>query len=253
LIDGLIQRRYLYSMTAPTGTGKTAVALRIAIHIDFGLPLADRGVERGKVLFFAGENPDDVRIRSTKLFEELQIDPMASRIFWRAGSLKLSDKELRKRIEAETAKYGPFALVIVDTSSAFFEGDDENSNSQLGAHARTLRSLVDLSGGPAVIVTCHPTKNPNNDNLLPRGGGAFIAEVDGNLVVTKQPDSQIVELHWHGKFRGPDFAPIPFMITVGKSVKLVDSKGRAISTVTAHPVSQHEVEEADSAARFRQD
>ena len=160
---------------------------------------------------------------------------------------------MRKRIEAETAKQGPFALVIVDTSAAFFEGDDENSNSQLGAHARMLRTLVDLPGGPTVIVTCHPTKNPNSDNLLPRGGGAFIAEIDGNLVCIKQPDRPIVELHWHGKFRGPDFAPIPFMITVGKSARLVDSKGRAISTVTAHPVSQLEVEEADSAARFRQD
>jgi hypothetical protein len=253
LIDGLIQRRYLYSMTAPTGTGKTAIVLRMAIHVDFGLPLAGREVERGKVLFFAGENPDDVRMRSIKLLEEMQIDPKTCGIFWRAGSLKLSNKELRKRIDAETALHGPFALVIIDTSAAFFEGDDENSNAQLGAHARTLRSLVDLPGGPAVIVTCHPTKSPNNDNLLPRGGGAFIAEVDGNLVCIKQPDSQIVELHWHGKFRGPDFAPIPFMISVGKSAKLVDSKGRAISTVTAHPVSQHEVEEADTAARFRQD
>lgn len=253
LIDGLIQRRYLYALTAPTGTGKTAIGLRLAVHVDFGLPLAGREVDPGKVLFFAGENPDDVRMRFIKLLEEVKIDPKASRIFWRAGGLKLSDKELRKRIDAETAKQGPFALVIVDTSAAFFEGDDENSNSQLGAHARMLRTLVDLPGGPTVIVTCHPTKNPNSDNLLPRGGGAFIAEIDGNLVCIKQPDSQIVELHWHGKFRGPDFAPIPFMITVGKSARLVDSKGRAISTVTAHPVSQLEVEEADSAARFRQD
>ena len=253
LIDGLIQRRFLYSMTAPTGTGKTAIALRMAAHIDLGLPLAGRDVDQGKVLFLAGENPDDVRMRWIKLLEEMQIEPETSRVFWRAGSFSLSDQELRKRIDVETTRHGPFASVIVDTSAAFFGGDDENSNSQLGAHARMLRSLVELPGGPTVIVTCHPTKNANNDNLLPRGGGAFIAEVDGNLVCVKQPDSQIVELHWHGKFRGPDFAPIPFALAVGKSPKLVDSKGRAISTITARPISQIEAAEADVAARIRQD
>ena len=254
LIDGLIQRRFLYSMTAPTGSGKTAIACRLAAHVDQGLPFAGREVERGKVLFFAGENPDDVRMRTIKLLEEMKIEPDACGIVWHAGSLKLSDQELRKRIAAETKERGPFALVVVDTSAAFFEGEEENSNAQMGAHARMLRSLIDLSsGGPTVIVTCHPTKNAQMDNLLPRGGGAFIAEVDGNFVCIKQPDSHIVELHWHGKFRGPDFAPIPFKLTVGKSAQLVDSKGRAISTVTARPIDQYEVEEDNIAARSRQD
>ena len=55
-------------------------------------------------------------------------------------------------------------------------------------------------------MTCHPTKNPDMDNLLPRGGGAFLNEMDGNLVAIK--NNSVVTVHWHGKFRGPDFAPI---------------------------------------------
>jgi|GEM_PF-3336979 len=51
LVDGLLQRRYVYSMTAPTGSGKTAIALRIAVHVAGGLPLAEREVEKGRVLF----------------------------------------------------------------------------------------------------------------------------------------------------------------------------------------------------------
>jgi hypothetical protein len=252
LIDGLIQRRFLYSLTAPTGTGKTAIALRIATHVDFGLPLAGREVNRGRVLFFAGENPDDVRMRWIALLEEMKVEPASSGVCWRAGAFNLSDRELRQRIDSEAATHGPFALAVLDTNAAFFSGQDENSNAQLGAHARMLRTLVDLPGGPSVIVTCHPTKSPNTDNLLPRGGGAFIAEVDGNLVCVRQPDSKIVELHWHGKFRGPDFAPIPFVLTTMKPPALVDSKGRAISTVIARPISQLEVAEADAAARHRE-
>jgi hypothetical protein len=61
LIDGLLQRRYCYSLTGRTGDGKTAIALLVAAHVGIGKPLASREVEKGRVVIFAGENPDDVR------------------------------------------------------------------------------------------------------------------------------------------------------------------------------------------------
>lgn len=254
MIDGLVQRRFLYALTGPTGSGKTAIALRIALHVSKGWKLGDRDVEKGKVLFFAGENPDDVRMRWIKLCEEANVDPFNENVIWRAGSLKLSDAELRKRITTEAEEHGPFALIIVDTSAAFFEGDDENSNTQLGNHARTIRSYIDaIEGGPAIVVTCHPVKNPDMDNLLPRGGGAFLAEIDGNFVAIKRSDSMVVEVHWHGKFRGADFAPIPFQLRAGTSEKLKDSKGRLISTVTATPITEQEQMTAEDDARRDQD
>ena len=66
------------------------------------------------------------------------------------------------------------------------------------------------------------------DNLLPRSGGAFLAEVDGILVCIGQPGGGPVDLHWHGTYRGPDFAPLHFRITAGTTEKLKDSKGRSI-------------------------
>jgi hypothetical protein len=130
----------------------------------------------------------------------MDVDPDAMNVFFLPGSPPISNDEIRKRIDAETAQHGPLGLAIVDTSAAYFQGDDENSNAQLGAHARMLRSFTNLPGGPSIIVTCHPTKTPNMDNLQPRGGGSFIAEMDGNFVCIK--DEPIVNLHWHGKFRG---------------------------------------------------
>ena len=253
LIEGLLQRRFFYSLTAPTGTGKTCIALRIAAHVALGKPLAGREVQKGKVLFIAGENPDDVCMRWIKLSEEMGIDQSSIGVIWRAGGLKLSAVDIRRQIDAETAVHGPFALIIIDTSAAFFEGNDENSNVEMGRHARMLRSFVDIAGGPTVLVTSHPTKNANADNLLPRGGGAFLAEVDGNLVCSKQSGSNVVDVHWHGKFRGPDFQPIGFEITPGTTDRLKDSKGRPIWTVTARPISETEREAADEAGKDRQD
>lgn len=234
LIDTLAQRRYLYSMTAPTGAGKTCITLRLAAHVATGAALAGREVVKSRVLYLAGENPDDVRARWIKLSEEMSFDPDVVEVHFLPGTADI-EKD-RKQIHDYVERNGELGLVIVDTSAAYFHGQEENSNTELGNHARTLRTLVELPGGPTVIVTCHPTKNPDMTNLLPRGGGAFIAEVDGNLVCLK--DGSVTELHWHGKFRGPDFEAIPFELRSGKSDKLVDSKGRHVWTVTARPISE---------------
>ena len=60
-IDGLVQRRFLYSLTAPTGHGKTAIALLFAASKALGRSVGNRDVDPGRVLYLAGENPDDVR------------------------------------------------------------------------------------------------------------------------------------------------------------------------------------------------
>jgi hypothetical protein len=253
LIDGLLQRRFVYSFTAPTGWGKTAVALLIAMHVALGLPLAGREVERGRVLFFAGENPDDIRTRWIKLCEEMQLDPVEVDVVFMPFTPKLSEKSIRKKIDAEAAERGPFALLVVDTSAAYYTGNDENDNVQLGSHARLLRTFVKLPGGPTVLVTCHPAKAYDVDNLLPRGGGAFLAEVDGNLVCIKDPRTMVVEVTTHGKFRGPEFAPFAFKLAAGKSEKLVDTKGRSVWTIVARSISNAEQENIEKQGHTDQD
>jgi len=91
------------------------------------------------------------------------------------------------------------------------------------------------------------------DNLLPRGGGAFLAEVDGNLVSILDRETMTVEVTTHGKFRGPEFAPFSFKLVPGKSPTLVDTKGREIWTVFARPVSDEDVEQLKNKGRSDQD
>lgn len=65
---------------------------------------------------------------------------------------------------------------------------------------------------------------------MPRGGGAFLAEVDGNLTCQKVSD-QIIELHWAGKYRGASFEPVLFKLAVITSNRVKDAKGRMIPSV----------------------
>jgi hypothetical protein len=254
LIDGVLIRRWIYVLTAPTNAGKTAVALCIVAHVITGTALAGHEVEKGKMLYLAAENPDDVRMRWIKFCEEWNIDPTTHQVRWVPRVLKLSDQELRRRIKQETEQYGPFALVVVDTSAAFFEGDESNNNAQMAAHARRLRGLIRLvADGPTVIVTCHPVKSYDPDNLIPYGGGAFLNEIDTNLVLVGERRGRQVDLHWHAKIRGPDFAPISFQIVPGTSEQIKDSKGRLLWTVTARAISAEEKAALEGAGRRDED
>src|SRR5262249_19020018 len=112
LIDGFMQRRYVYSFTGPTGSGKTAIALRVALHIAFGLKIGLMEVERVRVLYFMGENPDDGRARWIKLCEEMNVDPKSVDVFFLPGSPPISNDEMRQRITNEVAAIGPIGLLI---------------------------------------------------------------------------------------------------------------------------------------------
>ena len=248
LIDGLLQRRYVYSFTAKTGDGKTTIALLLAACVARGTTLAGREVEKGRVLFFAGENPDDVRTRWIKLCEALDEDPDAMDVVFMPFTLDLSEQNIRAQIDAEAARAGPFSLLIVDTSAAYYSGDDENDNVKLGNHARMLRSFVNLPGGPTILVTCHPVKNPDMDNLLPRGGGAFLAEVDGNLVCIK--DAGTMAGRGHQARQVPRARLRAVLVQAGgrrRAQKLVDSKGRMIWTIYAQAISRDEQEQIEKA------
>jgi AAA domain len=249
LIDGLVQRRFCYSLTAPTGSGKTAIALLLSASVGLGRSIGEYQLEQGRVLYLAGENPDDIRMRWLAMADAMEFDIEAIPVHFLPGVFKLS--EIGGRIRDEIERIGPVALVVVDTSAAYFEGDQENDNVQMGLHARRIRSLVALPGEPCVIVACHPVKDAGPENLLPRGGGAFIAEVDGNLTCSKS--DTVVTLHWQGKFRGPDFAPVPFNLSTATTDALKDSKGRPIPTVIAKSLSERERSDAEANSRSDED
>jgi hypothetical protein len=248
LIDGLLQRRYCYSLTARTGSGKTAITLALAAHVALGRPLADREIEKERVLMFAGENADDVRARWIALAHYMDFTVEEIDVHFVPGRFKIAD--LIEKIRVEMEALGGCALLIIDTSAAYFPGDNENDNVQLGQHASNMRELR-IPGGPCTLINCHPAKAADDENLLPRGGGAFLAEVDGNLTAVKR--GMTVKLHWQGKFRGPEFEPISFLLKTVTTDRLKDGKGRPIWTVFAKYLSDEAGEQMAVSARKEED
>jgi hypothetical protein len=241
LIDGLILEAFLYSLTGATGSGKTTIALRLAASVALGILFANRITKKRRVLYLAAENPEDIRMRWIALAQQMDFDPDTIEVYFVEGVFKIS--QMAGRLKEEAAELGgEFGLVIVDTSPVFYEGDEENNRTQQGKHAEMLRGLIDIiPGRPAIVANCHPVKNATPDNLLPAGGGNFLNSVDANLTAAKTDST--TELHWQGKFRGPDFAPLHFMLRTVTHERLVTSNGRLIPTVVCDWISDTAKEE----------
>jgi hypothetical protein len=65
VIEGVLRAGSLYTLTATTGTGKTAlnVIVALAVATGEGQKLLGCDVGQGRVCYVALENPDDVRMR----------------------------------------------------------------------------------------------------------------------------------------------------------------------------------------------
>jgi AAA domain len=241
IVDGLLQEGFLYSLTGATGAGKTAITMPLAASTALGVPFAGRETKKRRVLYLAGENPTDVRMRWIALSQRMHFDPDTVEVYFIDKVFKIS--EAAAILKEETAKLGgDFGLVIIDTGPVFYEGDDESSRTQQGNHANMLRGLIKIiPGKPAIVANCHPVKNAPPDNLIPAGGGNFLNQVDGNLTAAKNDST--TEVHWQGKIRGVDFAPLHFLIKTVTHERLKDSKGRLIPTVLSEWISDAAKEE----------
>ena len=234
LIKDLFKRGYVYSLTGLTGSGKTVVALYVAMQVAVNVNIGDRTVKGGRVAYFAGENPDDVTQRLMVMTDGLDLNTIPLTVMLYAG---------REQAEIAMAELihdrQEVALIIIDTSTAYFSGDDENDNKAALEHAKWLRSISRrVPGNPTVLVCCHPIKNAPEDNMLPRGGGAFVNEMDGNLACIKKDDLTVISQH--GKYRDVYFHPITFLRSIKQSERVKTASGDRVWSVVCHVATPQE-------------
>jgi hypothetical protein len=209
------------------------VQLVLHLCIAAGKQFCGIPVQRGRVGILCGENPDGFRVRLRATMRALEITDADL-----AGWLYIYDEagplgELVGDIADSIERIGAFAAILIDTSIAYFGGDKEDDNVQALSHARLMRRLTEARGRPAVTANTHPTKSVlDRDGCVPRGGSAFLNEIDSNFSVWF--DGGTAEFHWTRKKRGPDFEPIFFEFV---PTKMTDC-GIEVETVFASWIDQ---------------
>jgi hypothetical protein len=246
-IEPFIRSDSLYTLTAKTGAGKTALLIIMALAVAAGrCDLLGRVIAKGRVACVVAENPDGFRMRLmvAAFIFNIDLDKIAD-------DLVILDKRMKpEEIAAKLsklAKDGPFSLIIGDTLQAPFDGDDLNSNTQTGEFMRRWRALTQIKGGPAVVIAAHPVKNAQTDNLVPYGGGATLNEVDGNLTLNLSLGG-VTQLHWQGKLRGVEFEPVNFRFDLLSSPDVKDVKGREVLLPVLRPMNEADVEQREKEA-----
>jgi hypothetical protein len=242
----VVRSSSLYTLTARTGEGKTAFLVTAAFSV-----AADRSdligmdVEPGRVAYLAGENPDDIRMRLMTAAYAANIDlrHIGDRLVVLDHRSRPEDiaTELKRMAEEE-----PFALIVMDTLAAYFDGKDINDNVQGGEFIRRLRPLVQIVGRPAMLIAAHPIKNAKPDQLIPYGSGAMLNEVDGNLTLSKQAPG-VTGLHWEGKLRGVEFPAHLFRFEPLSSPSVIDKQGRQVLIPLLKPTTAVDLEQRQEA------
>jgi hypothetical protein len=233
LIDGILPSGVAYSLTGHAGHGKTTLALQIALAVARGEDFGGRETSKGSVLILAGENPYNVKWQYAAALAARSLRPEDVDVHFVQGRFSISQwtEVLRAKMEAMP----DLKLVIVDSLQAFFEGDNDNDNTQMVEMAHRLRAMCQTSQRPALLIIAHPAgKTPTKDNLVPRGGGAFLNEIDGNLTVWSQDASQQT-LHHSPKFRGASFDPMEWVMQVHEFDHLTDIHGTPLKLPVSRP------------------
>ena len=238
IIDPVLPKGTLTTITGAGNIGKTALGMLIAAHKANGTVFNGWEVTKGNVLYASAENTTDFRHRyiamrdNWKDFAESHFHVMTSNE--RAGLTSNAEA-----IENYAIDLGfTFDLIVVDTQAAWSPVEEEANNAEQLAYARALRRLCGLAGSPAVLVLSHPIKAPSKAaECRPRGGVAFENETDGNW--TLWLNGELVEVAYT-RLRVPRWEPFSIRISEIETTSVVDSKGRPLRSVRAEMASADE-------------
>ena len=169
VLDGLVPQGVVTLLAGHGGTGKTALALALALHLAAGRAWAGRDVaEARRTLFFSGEDDGAVcryRIHHARLAYGIGADDVGDRL--RVVDASNADAVLFQRTRDGCRTTHAFdwlanmcaefqaEVVIIDNASETFAGDEVGRSDVRGF----LRALRQLRADVTVLVLGHVDKN----------------------------------------------------------------------------------------------
>ena len=187
LVKGLLGEQSFAVIAGPTGSGKTFLALDMAIHLANGWPWFGRKVERVGVLYVGAEGQAGLKKRVKAWQRHHGVDETAEVpfiLYPRVVDLVSDGTGVNHIIRAVTAlserlpvKIG---LIVIDTLARCFGAGDENTARDMGAFVSRCGMLQDRC--KATVLTVHHFGK--NETLGMRGSVALKAAADSVIEVT---------------------------------------------------------------------
>jgi hypothetical protein len=185
LIKGVLPKSELAVIFGPSGSGKSFVALDLAMAIGRGVSWRGRRVRQGKVVIVAAEGGSGVqlRLKAYQLHHRLSPEDM-NEIGIVLAAPNFLDHEDIGEVIGEIRKFGDVSTVIIDTFAQVTPGANENTSEDMGRALANLKLLNRALGATAVIVH-HAGKDVSRGS---RGWSGIKAAADVQLEVVRQQE-----------------------------------------------------------------
>ncbi len=197
LVRDVLPEGDLAMMFGASGSGKTFMAMDMAMAIASGYDWRDHPTEKGPVFWIAAEGAGSVRNRALAYAKYNQIELEDSDLWIVGDTPSLSDVAHVRTLGEHAHRLKP-RLVVIDTLAAASGGANENSGEDMSVVMAACRALHKISGG-LVLLIHHSGKDRDKGS---RGWSGIKAAMDTEIevalektgervaVITKQRDGE---------------------------------------------------------------
>lgn len=195
-------------MFGASGTFKSFIALDMALHIAHGMPWLGRKTKRGAVLYLAAEG-------GTGLWRRIKAWHQARGHQWHGAPLYVVPVPVMLMSKAQAVVAAAAArgitpvLVVVDTMSQTFDGE-ENSANEVAAYLRALGARFRALWRCVVLVIHH---SGHAATERPRGSSAITSNTDFLMGVFRDESQLLATLTCEKQKDGERFDPVSFELT----------------------------------------
>lgn len=237
LVSGVLEAGVLAAAFGAPASGKSFVAIDLALSIASGRAWNDRGVKQGSVVYFAGEGKAGIKRRLTAW---MQRNPESRELI--AEHFYLSDRACNLPNETALvldtlADVKNLKLVILDTLQRTMEGD-ENSTRDMTAYIKSL-DAIKAAHPESVVLVVHHTGHGSADRA--RGSSVLKASLDAEISVSKD-DAGVITLKSSKAKDAEPFPPLSFRL---ESVVLdgwADETGQPVTSAVLKHLEAHQQE-----------
>ena len=183
-------------------SGKSFLALDMALSIASGLPFHEATTAQGSVLFIACEGNRGLINRIEAWCRSKGINRSEVPLQISQRSILMHDDQYIRSILDEVTKLTDVSLIVIDTLASVFGSYNENNTPDMNLFITNCNKLRDA--GPSVLVAHHTGHNGERA----RGNSAFYAALDTEMRVSKNKSN--VELSCSKMKDAEQFDPVKF-------------------------------------------
>lgn len=180
-VRGVLPETGIAAIYGPPGSGKSFLAIDLAVKISSGLPAwFGREIVERDVVYAALEGGRGIQQR-IKAWEAANQRRANNAKFWLSEFSLLSDENIQHLVTAITASCKPGAVVIIDTLAQATAGADENSAQDMGLVLKAAQAISAAVSGLVVLV--HHSGKVESRGL--RGHSALNGAMDAVIAVER--------------------------------------------------------------------